>query len=325
MIIVEAFQFTNAGSFTLPAITVIIPVLNAMPYLPVALASLEAQTLRDFEVLLWDNGSSDGSIEEARRWIPSRLPGRVVVDRPLPFHECLAAMVQECSTTFIARMDGDDICRPDRLRCQMHLLIDNPNVGAVGGQCPMIDASGIPTDSSHPGPIKHDDIMTEMMFHSALTHPALMFRREEVLRAGNYAYPKPVEDLDLYLRMASFCEFHNLNIPVLDYRLHKKSICQTHAKEQQQLMVKIVESYAEKVYGMSAFSYNRLRQKRSKISMVLLLRSAFFRSQGNPSRLLKILLSPSFVYVGRCLTGRHDYISKASFRVLELLTFMASE
>ncbi len=41
-------------------ITVIIPVLNAMPYLPEALASLEAQTFRDFEVCLWDNGSPDG-------------------------------------------------------------------------------------------------------------------------------------------------------------------------------------------------------------------------------------------------------------------------
>lgn len=291
-----------------------------MPYLPAALASLEAQTLRDFEVLLWDNGSSDGSIEEARRWIPSRLPGRVVDDRPLPFHECLAAMVQECNTTFIARMDGDDICRPDRFRCQMHLLINKPDVGVVGGQCPMIRASGICAGSSHPGPIRHDDIMTEMMFRSALTHPALMFRREAILQAGNYAHPKPVEDLDLYMRMSDLCEFHNLDIPVLDYRLHNTSICQTHSIEQQHLMVGIVQRYAEKVYGISASSYYRLRQKRSKLSIFLLLRSALFRSRGNFLRMLGIVLSPSFVYTGRCLTGPTDYVSKACFRLLEILT-----
>jgi hypothetical protein len=44
----------------MPALTVLLPILNAMPYLPEALASLEAQTFRDFEVCFWDNGSTDG-------------------------------------------------------------------------------------------------------------------------------------------------------------------------------------------------------------------------------------------------------------------------
>ena len=68
-------------------ITIIIPILNAMPYLTEALASLEAQTFRSFEVCLWDNGSTDGSVEEAQRWIPGRLRGRVVCGNPLPRHE----------------------------------------------------------------------------------------------------------------------------------------------------------------------------------------------------------------------------------------------
>jgi glycosyltransferase involved in cell wall biosynthesis len=72
-----------------------------MPYLTEALASLEAQTFRDFEVCLWDNGSTDGSLEEARRWIPGRLKGRVVADRPLPLHECLAKRVEEARTEFV--------------------------------------------------------------------------------------------------------------------------------------------------------------------------------------------------------------------------------
>ena len=96
-------------------LSVVLPVLNAMPYLPEALASLEAQTFRDFEVCLWDNGSTDGSAEEARRWIPGRLPGRVVTGRPLPLHECLATMVEEAQTEFVVRMDGDDLIAPNKL------------------------------------------------------------------------------------------------------------------------------------------------------------------------------------------------------------------
>jgi glycosyltransferase EpsE len=103
------------------SLTVILPVLNAIPYLHEALASLKAQTFKDFEVCLWDNGSTDGSVEEARRWIPERLPGRVVIGNPLHLQECLARMVEEAKTEFVARMDGDDICMPDRFQQQIDL------------------------------------------------------------------------------------------------------------------------------------------------------------------------------------------------------------
>jgi glycosyltransferase involved in cell wall biosynthesis len=89
-------------------LTVILPVLNAMPYLTEALASLEAQTFRDFEVCLWDNGSTDGSLEEARRWIPGRLKGRVVADRPLPLHECFARMLGKNGGGGANRICGPD-------------------------------------------------------------------------------------------------------------------------------------------------------------------------------------------------------------------------
>ena len=59
--------------FVMPALTILIPVLNGMPYLRQTLASLEAQSFRDFVVLLWDNGSGDGTVAEAQKWIPARL------------------------------------------------------------------------------------------------------------------------------------------------------------------------------------------------------------------------------------------------------------
>jgi glycosyltransferase involved in cell wall biosynthesis len=61
-----------------PNVTWLLPVKNAMPYLPEALASIEAQTYRNWTVIAWDNGSTDGSLEVLHEWIPSRLPGVVV-------------------------------------------------------------------------------------------------------------------------------------------------------------------------------------------------------------------------------------------------------
>jgi hypothetical protein len=189
----------------------------------------------------------------------------------------------------------------------------------VGGQCPMVDAGGEALGASHPGPIFHDDIVTEMMFRSSLTHPALMFRREVILKAGNYSRPKPVEDFDLYFRMAKICEFNNLEQEILHYRVHPKSICQTSQEEQQKLMVNVVAKYSDAIYGISSEDFFRLRAKKSLCSIFLLMRSAAYRSRGNPLRLRRIMFSTSFIDIGRCLTGPRDYISKITFRILERL------
>lgn len=304
----------------MPAVTVLIPVLNAMPYLSEALASLEAQTFRDFGVLFWDNGSSDGSVEEARRWIPGRLPGRVVADRPMPFHHCLATMVEESSTEFVARMDGDDICRAGRFQMQVEALRANLSVGIVGGQCPMMNSSGESIGMSLSGPLEHDDILTEMMYRSALTHPALMFRRESILKAGNYVRPKPVEDLDLYMRMAAVCEFRNLSSQVLDYRVHDKSISRTHAEQQQKGMIDVVADYSRKNYGISAEVYRRLQGKGARCSIISLLRSAAYRAEGNRRRFWRIVRSPSFIFIGRCMTAPRDYASRGVFGCLAAMS-----
>ena len=288
-----------------------------MPYLPEALASLEVQTSRDFKVCLWDNGSTDGSAEEARRWIPGRLKGRVVTGNPLPLHECLARMVEEAQTEFVARMDGDDVCLPERFEKQIATMLNDTGLGIVGGQCPLMDAAGKITGDSHPGPIEHEDIVTEMMFRSALTHPALLFRREAILKAGNYSIPKPVEDLDLYLRMARFCRFRNLPDPVLRYRIHPKSICQSDRELQQKQIVDVVARYSEMNYRISELVYRRLRDKSSRLSIVHFLRSAAYRARGNPRRFLRIARSPSFIFVARCMTASQDILSKIVYRVLE--------
>ena len=69
-------------------------VKNGMPYLPETLASIEAQTYRDWEIVVWDNGSTDGTLDELRRWIPSRLAGRVIYGNPLSLGTSLAKLVE---------------------------------------------------------------------------------------------------------------------------------------------------------------------------------------------------------------------------------------
>jgi hypothetical protein len=226
-------------------------------------------------------------------------------------------MVKEARTEFVARMDGDDICFSERFQLQLEAMRSDTNLGIVGGQCPMIDSAGKPTGKSHPGPLAHENIVTEMMFRSALTHPALMFRREAVLKAGNYSIPKPVEDLDLYLRMARFCRFRNLSDEVLRYRIHAQSICQSDLEGQQKLVVEVVANYSKAIFGISNDEFLALRARRSKCAMVLFLKSAAYRSRRSLGRFLRIACSPSFVFVARCMTAQNDLLSKTIYRLLD--------
>src|ERR1041384_5785733 len=95
-------------------VTWLMPVKNGMPYLQEALRSIEAQTYALANLTAWDNGSTDGSVDELRKWIPSRIPGRVVTGRPGTIGGSLRNMVIEAETEFCARMDADGLSFPNR-------------------------------------------------------------------------------------------------------------------------------------------------------------------------------------------------------------------
>ena len=302
-------------------ITVIIPILNAMPYLPEALASLEVQTFRDFEVCLWDNGSTDGSAEEAQRWIPGRLPGRVVTGRPLPLHECLAAMVEETKTEFVARMDGDDVCVPQRFQLQMGFLSLNPEVVLVGGQIECMDSEGktLTKEMWAEYPQTHSEIVSRMMILGPFNHPSILFRRDSILQVGNYKVPAPVEDHNLYLELVQKYHVANLQQVLTRYRLHSSSICANASRggihNQKALEANIMHS--ERVWGIDPETFQKLRGKCHPCCILPLFLSAWRRSRRENLPALSIAKGSAFIYAGRCMAAKYDLISKMAFRFLD--------
>ena len=209
-------------------ITWLIPIKNGMPYLPRMLASIERQTYRDFQVIAWDNGSTDGTVDVLRQWIPRRLPGWVVADRPLPFGSSLAAMVELATTELCVRIDADDINEPQRLATQLRFLAGHPEVAVLGGAMRHIDTHDrlLP---DRPSPVLDDaEIRWRLRFCNALNHPTVIFRRSAVLAAGNYRDALPAEDYELWLRMALKYRMANVPEPVVRYRVHGASLCAIH-------------------------------------------------------------------------------------------------
>ena len=129
-----------AGEVT--RVSVLLPLYNGEAYIREAVESVLAQTRRDFELLILDDGSRDGSLaivqEIARRDPRVRLISRENRGLTETLNELLAAARGE----FVARMDADDVCLPDRFERQVAFLDAHPEVVCVGGDPVMIDERG---------------------------------------------------------------------------------------------------------------------------------------------------------------------------------------
>jgi len=293
-----------------------------MPYLSEMLSSLEEQTYKDFTILLWDNGSSDGTLEEAHKWIPSRLPGRIVSDQPMPLHECLARMVDESETDFCARMDSDDICLPDRFRIQMEFMSKHPGIDLVGTQIECVDSEGsrLPIEEWAKYPLSHDEIISRLMILCPFNHPSILFRKKAILDAGNYSVPAPVEDLNLYLHLVCQSKVANLSGTLLRYRIHPESIC-SKAKVENRHETLARESLireAPTVFGISGELFGRLQKKEYMPSVIPLFKVAWRLSHHHLPNFWNIITSPVFLYSARCMTSSDDFLSKGIYKMLKI-------
>lgn len=207
-----------------PCVTLLLPVRDAMPFLGPALRSLAGQTHRELYVIAWDNGSTDGSLGELRRWIPERIPGRIVSDRPLPLGRCLAEMVKLAPTELCARMDADDVARPDRIARQLSTMAADPSLAVIGGQHEFIDERGERIPGAWGQPLDDATIRWRLRWRNSLNHSTVMFRRSVVLAAGNYRECGPFEDHDLWLRVARRGAMLNSREVLVQYRRRGGSV-----------------------------------------------------------------------------------------------------
>jgi glycosyltransferase involved in cell wall biosynthesis len=306
-------------------LSVIIPVLNGMPYLRDMFESLEAQTYKNFFVILWDNGSDDGSIEEAKKWIPLRLPGMIITGEPLPLNKCLAKLVECANTEFIARMDADDVCLPDRFEKQVRFMDAHPHVDLVGMDVELIDPKGAKLGQQWRYNATHDDIVTGMMLNCPFAHPTIFFRKSSVLGVGNYQLPKPMEDYDLYLRMSSKCKLSNIKSFGLQYRTQNTaSVTGTFSQsgELDKLALQVATANAQSAFGIRSDVFLKLRKREYPIAIWPLLQSALYRSGFDFRRFWKIFSSPVFISAARQLSSFNDPIS---WRVLNLIEKMSGK
>ncbi len=190
-------------------VSVVMAVYNAMPYLPSAVDSILRQTLSDFEFIIIDDGSTDGSTEYLRGL---RDP-RIRLERQANQGQQAAANrgIALAHGDLIARMDADDISMEDRLQKQVAFLDRHPEIGLTGGQILRLGSkrSGLPSNI----PTSHQEIVEALMANRhGMCNGTTMFRKELFEKVGGYWEHNIAEDWDLFLRIAEVSQIANMKM-----------------------------------------------------------------------------------------------------------------
>ena len=207
-------------------ISVVMPIRDCLPYLAAALDSLLAQTRPADEILLIEDGSTDGTLALAEHYAGRHPSIRLVADGET--RGCTARLNQGLALAtgdLIARMDGDDIAEPTRFEKQSAYLAGAPEVGLLGTFVTLIDPEGAPLHVPVI-PTRHDALDRALLNGEGqfVFHSSVMMRAAVVRAVGGYDEAhKRAQDLDLFLKVAEVARIENLPEPLVRYRHHFSS------------------------------------------------------------------------------------------------------
>jgi len=202
-----------------PVVTVLLPARDPrMDFFRATVTSVLAQTFSDFELLVVD----DSTTGDAEAWLAAIGDRRIrhVRANARSLAEALNRGLELARAPLVARLDTDDVCMPDRLQTQVDFLSANISVAVVGSRIEVIDENDA-VIGRRLLPLAHSDIAAALRRYNCMSHPAVMFRKDVVLRAGGYATGMVAEDYDLWCRMVVAGErFANIERPLIRYRFH---------------------------------------------------------------------------------------------------------
>lgn len=206
-----------------PAVSVLMAVRNGAAYLDESLASLAEQTFEDFEIVVVDNGSTDGTAGIIREWTRREPRLRVfrLDHRGVSASRNMAAA--KARAPLFAQLDADDLALPHRLARQVAVMNARPLLALLGSAVELIDARGRRIGSLR-RPLGDAKLRSFLREGCAFVHSSVIMRRDAFFAAGGYrAGLERAEDFDLWLRMAGQGELANLAEPLVRYRMHDLS------------------------------------------------------------------------------------------------------
>ncbi|MDD2852209.1 MAG: glycosyltransferase [Desulfuromonadaceae bacterium] len=216
-----------------PKVSVLMPVRNEARYLQETLNSLYRQTLADWELIAVDDGSGDDTADILDKAARSDSRIRIISRDGGGLVEALNSGLEACSAPLLARLDGDDICHPQRLELQTAYLRAHPATGLVASAFRHFPRTGlkqgmIDYETWQNRLQNHSLISRDLYVESPFVHPSVMMRRSILEQLGGYQHHGWPEDYDLWLRMAATgVQFARLPETLLFWRDHPERATRT--------------------------------------------------------------------------------------------------
>lgn len=245
----------------MPIISVILPVFNAEKYVEEAVLSILDQTFQNFELVIIDDGSTDGTLRILKTL--KTLDQRVILitRENKGLIETLNEGIRISRGVWIARMDADDICDPVRIEYQLKYCLENC-VDICGSH---IEMFGVGRRRIRKYPLLDSEIKFGLAMNTQFAHPAV-FGRSECFKSLKYSESyKHCEDYDLWTRAAcSGYVLGNVDMVLLKYRLHPGQVSVTHARSQFLATLKVAQEYRDQVFAVIIDSADLLHVERNK-------------------------------------------------------------
>lgn len=202
----------------MPKVSVILPVYNGEKYLEEAIESILNQTVKDFEFIIINDGSTDSSEEIILSYTDKRI--KYFRHENIGLAATLNKGIELSEGIYIARQDQDDISLPKRLEKQITFMENNPSVGLLGAWAKIIDENNNKRGSHrHP---THDKLLKNfLLFNNPFVHSSVIIRKNVLMKTGFYTTNpdrQPPEDYELWSRISRVAEIANIPLELICYR-----------------------------------------------------------------------------------------------------------
>src|SRR3989344_4159632 len=222
MVIIKDKQYNH------PLVSVIMPVNNAEDYLVEAIDSILNQNYGNFELIIVNDCSSDGTKQILDTYTKKDKRIKVLTNMKQSFLSgSLNKALKLVKGKYIARMDSDDISMSNRFALQVRLLEKNPHLIAVGGQEEIIDKSGKVVAIKN-FPVDPKTCYNLFMNFIPIQPPLLMARAKYMKRLRYDTIISKHDDIDMLFKLLKYGQFSNVNDIIFQYRVREDSA--THAK-----------------------------------------------------------------------------------------------
>jgi glycosyltransferase involved in cell wall biosynthesis len=233
-----------------PLVSVLMPVYNDGSYLDDAINSVLNQSYTNFELIIVNDGSTDNTEEIINKYKNEKVQ-YFVNPSNIKLIKTLNKGVDLCTGKYIARMDADDICLPNRIEKQVDFLEKNTEYVLVGGQCVKINDQGERLKGTSNLSCCHDEILADLLFKSCpIVHPLVMIRRN-ILQEFSPVFDEEylhAEDYDLWFRLAEKGKLANLTSVLLQYRVHSNQVTSQYNKANRDSTFKIKAKYLSQYF-----------------------------------------------------------------------------